>query len=76
MGAIPLATAAAAPPLDPPGVSSESQGLCVGPNRSLSVMPEPTVFGRVRLADQDRAGSLQAIDRGSVLGRDPVGVHP
>src|SRR5688500_16559218 len=31
-GTIPLATAAAAPPLEPPGVRSRSQGLRVGPH--------------------------------------------
>ena len=31
-GTIPAATAAAAPPLDPPGVRSRSHGLCVGPH--------------------------------------------
>src|SRR3970282_2514107 len=35
------ATAAADPPLDPPGVRSSAQGLCVGPN------PRGSVVGRV-----------------------------
>ena len=35
--AMPLATEATAPPLDPPGVSAGSQGLRVGPKSGLSV---------------------------------------
>ena len=41
------ATAAADPPLEPPGVRSSAQGLCVGPNRRGSVvgrMPNSGVF--------------------------------
>ena len=38
-GTIPAATAAAAPPEDPPGVWSVSQGLRAGPKRCGSVMP-------------------------------------
>src|SRR5262249_33665257 len=36
-GTIRAATAAADPPLDPPGVRSSAQGLCVGPNAEFSV---------------------------------------
>src|SRR5207302_8277580 len=36
-GTTPAATAAPAPPLEPPGVRSRSQGLRVGPNSSGSV---------------------------------------
>lgn len=36
-GTIPAATAAAAPPDDPPGVRSRSHGLRVGPKRRGSV---------------------------------------
>src|SRR5437588_2954705 len=38
-GRIPAATAAAAPPEDPPGVRPGFHGLRVGPNSSGSVMP-------------------------------------
>ena len=34
--AMPLATAAALPPLDPPGTMSRSHGLCTGPNAEFS----------------------------------------
>ena len=37
IGTIPAATAAAEPPLDPPGVRSRSQGLRVNPNAADSV---------------------------------------
>jgi len=37
IGTTPAATAAAAPPLDPPGVWSRFHGLCVGPKTSGSV---------------------------------------
>ena len=36
-GTMPAASAAAEPPLEPPGVRSRFQGLRVGPKRSLSV---------------------------------------
>ena len=38
MGTMPEATAAADPPLDPPGVRRISHGLRVGPNNSGSVV--------------------------------------
>jgi hypothetical protein len=38
MGTMPAATAAADPPLDPPGVLSVFQGLCVGPKSNGSVV--------------------------------------
>ena len=38
IGTIPEATAAAAPPLEPPGVSFGFHGLRVGPNRFGSVV--------------------------------------
>jgi len=38
IGTIRAATAAAAPPLEPPGVRAKSQGLFVGPNASGSVI--------------------------------------
>ncbi len=34
--AMPLATAAALPPLEPPGTVARSQGLCTGPNAEFS----------------------------------------
>src|SRR6059058_182739 len=38
IGTIPLATAAALPPLEPPGVRSVSHGLRVAPKRAVSVV--------------------------------------
>src|SRR6516225_10941235 len=38
-GAIPAATAAPDPPLDPPGVRSRFHGFLVSPNTALSVNP-------------------------------------
>ena len=35
-GAVPAATAAADPPLDPPGTRSRSQGFCTGPKPEFS----------------------------------------
>src|SRR5262245_42750492 len=35
-GTSPAATAAADPPLDPPGTRSSAQGLCAGPNAEFS----------------------------------------
>src|SRR3954454_19864726 len=37
-GTIPLATAAAEPPDEPPGLRPCCQGLCVGPNKALLVV--------------------------------------
>ena len=44
-GTIPAATAAAAPPLEPPGVRSVSHGLRVGPNRRGSVVGRIPISG-------------------------------
>jgi hypothetical protein len=46
-GSIPLATAAAAPPLEPPAVRERSNGLRVAPNTALKVCdpaPNSEVF--------------------------------
>ena len=48
-GTMPLATAAAAPPLDPPGERVVSHGLCVAPQASGSVvgtLPSSGLFVR------------------------------
>ena len=48
-GTIPDATAAAAPPLDPPGVRVVSHGLCVAPHATGSVvgtLPSSGLFVR------------------------------
>ena len=69
IGTIRAATAAPAPPLEPPGVRPVSQGLCVGPKRSGSVMAPsassgafvlPTVSSPARL--NRRISSLSSVD--------------
>src|SRR5918998_964849 len=60
-GAVPAATAAADPPLDPPGTRLRSQGFCTGPkpefsfdepiaNSSWLVLPSTGAPARVRLS--------------------------
>src|ERR1700756_3171800 len=44
-GTIPAATAAAAPPLDPPGVRSSAHGLRVGPHASGCVVGKLPISG-------------------------------
>ena len=44
-GTIPAATAAAAPPLDPPGVRSSAHGLRVGPQASGCVVGRLPISG-------------------------------
>ena len=46
-GTMPLATAAADPPEEPPGVRSRSQGLRVGPNRRASLTGRMPYSGSV-----------------------------
>jgi hypothetical protein len=46
-GTIPEATAAAAPPDEPPGVRSRSQGLRVGPNKRASLVGRIPYSGSV-----------------------------
>src|SRR5450755_2337554 len=49
IGTIPAATAAAEPPLDPPGVRSWAHGLWVGPWRRDSVVGRIPISGSVVL---------------------------
>ena len=49
IGTMPAATAAAEPPLDPPGVRSSAQGLRVGPKRRDSVVGRMPISGNVVL---------------------------
>src|SRR5262245_20550255 len=46
-GPSPAATAAAPPPVDPPGVRERSQGLRDSPNSGLSVEPRQANSGRL-----------------------------
>ncbi len=56
IGTRPAETAAAAPPLDPPGVRSVSHGLRVAPLSSDSVNATVPNSGRVRLSDDHEPG--------------------
>ena len=57
---MPAATAAADPPLEPPGERLRSHGLYVGPYASGSVVTVGCELGRVRLADDDEPGGAEA----------------
>ncbi len=46
-GDIPVARAAASPPLEAPGVRAASQGLTVGPHNSLSVCQRTVMVGQL-----------------------------
>ena len=59
-GTMPAATAAAAPPEEPPGVRSRSHGLRVGPNRRASRDGQDPVLGQRGRADDHEAGVAQA----------------
>ena len=66
---MPLATAAAEPPLDPPVVRLVSHGLRVGPYASGSVVGHDAELGRVGAADADEAGVEVALrERVGVVG--------
>ena len=69
----PAATAAALPPLEPPGVRSVFQGLRVTPKAGPSVSPMIASSGRLVLPRIDRAGGAQPADELVVaLGRAAV----
>src|SRR5947208_3626842 len=58
IGTIPDATAAADPPLEPPGVRAVSQGFRVGPKRAGSqtgLIPNSGVFVLPRITSPDRS---------------------
>ena len=59
-GARPAATAAALPPLEPPGVASRSQGLRVTPNAGPSVQPMMASSGRFVLPISTAPADAQA----------------
>ena len=61
-----LATAAADPPLDPPVMRIRSHGLAVGPHAEMRLVAPIGQLVLVRLADDDGAGFLQALDDRSV----------
>ena len=64
-GTMPLATAAAEPPLEPPELRVVSHGLRVGPYASRFGGRHQPELGRVRLADDDEPGALELLERGS-----------
>jgi hypothetical protein len=63
---MPVASAAAEPPLEPPAVSARFQGLRVAPNTEFTVFG-PNANSGVGLADHDRAGIPEPLDNQGVL---------
>ena len=66
-GTMPAATAAAAPPLEPPALCSRFQGLRVGAERLGLGRRQERQLGRVGAAERDEAGGLKR--RGEVARR-------
>ena len=62
IGPIPAATAAAAPPLDPPAARSSRQGLYVDPISRFVVSAFHPTSGTLVLPEHDRARVAQAFD--------------
>ena len=76
-GTMPAATAAAAPPDEPPGVRSVSQGLRVGPKRRGSVTGRIPNSGRFVLPTMHEARLAQpAHDEGVVAGDEVAEQRP
>ena len=73
-GTMPAATAAADPPLEPPGVRDVSHGLRVGPPGQRFGCGHTAEFRAVRAASDDKAGATVASDERGVDGRDGVRV--
>ena len=72
---MPAATAAAEPPLLPPGVRVGSHGLRVGPVGRVLGGRAHRELVEVRLADDDRAGRLEARHHGRGIGRHEPAQH-
>ena len=68
IGTMPAATAAAAPPDEPPAMCSGFQGLRQGPNSWPSVVPAMPNSGEVGLADRRHAARAVAAHQAVVLG--------
>ena len=66
---MPAATAAAAPPLDPPGVCSGSHGFRVGPYASGSVTGRLPNSGLLRTSERDQAGVAEVHDEVRIVRR-------
>ncbi len=71
-GTIPLATAAAEPPLDPPELCAVCHGLRVGPYASGSAVGMSPNFRCVRLADDHAARALELVEQVTRAGRHVV----
>jgi len=69
---MPAATAAAAPPLDPPAVRSGFHGLLVRPKDVVRALVVGQEGRHVGVADEDRASSSEAGRDRSILVGDPV----
>src|SRR5437762_12083490 len=88
-GVIPLARAAASPPLDPPAVRSKDQGFLVSPYRLLSVDGRSAKSGRLvrpmGIAPAERSRSTTGASQGEiasasaglpqVVGRPATSIH-
>ena len=67
IGTIPLASAAALPPLDPPGEYSRRHGLPVVPNTRFSVYPSVANSGRFDFPTITAPASVEPTRHRSVL---------
>ena len=67
--ASPAATAAAEPPLEPPGTASRSHGLCTGPNAEFSFEEPIANSSQFVLPSEHGAGAGQPAPRGAVVRR-------
>ena len=75
-GASRAATAAAEPPLDPPGMRSSAHGLCVAPNAEFSVDEPIANSSQLVLPMTTAPGGLEPGDDRGVVGRDEALEHP
>ena len=74
-GPRPAATAALAPPLEPPGVRSRFHGLRVTPKRRLCVAPIQPIVGVFVLPSWIAPAASHPLHHRRGLGRDVVGVE-
>ena len=74
-GASPAATAAPAPPDEPPGVWPRLHGLRVAPNTRLSVTPTQPSVGVLVLPSMMPPAAFMRADRGRILGRHVVAIE-
>ena len=69
---VPCATAAAEPPLEPPGTRSRINGIANRAERGILVGRTHRELVAIGLADDDAACLFQPDDSGRVVGRDVV----